>query len=160
MKFLKNLKPLKAKANLELLSLVTKDPHFIFDEIIYKPIECVTMGSPLGPTLANAFLVYHEKKWLEPCPLEHRTFYYRRYVDDTFVLFNSPKHLKRFQSYLNFPHVNISCTIENKNDNRMSFLNVNIIHEQSQFTTSVYRKSTFSGIYTHFRQFLTIHLQN
>ena len=46
------------------------------------------MGPPLGPTLANALLVYQEKNWLERCPLEHRPFYYRRYVDDIFVLFN------------------------------------------------------------------------
>ena len=30
------------------------------------------MGSPLGPTLANTFLVYHEKNWLELYPLEYR----------------------------------------------------------------------------------------
>ena len=76
MNFLKNLKPLKAEANLKLLSKATKDPNFIFDETLYKPIECVTMGSPLGPALAKAFLVYHEKNWLQPCRLEHRPFYY------------------------------------------------------------------------------------
>ena len=34
--------------------------------------------------------------------------------------------------------------------NRMPFLNVQIIHENREFTTSVYRKSTFSRIYTNF----------
>ena len=61
----------------------------------------------------------------------------------------SPEHLKCFQSYLNSRHVNISITIENEKDNRMSFLDVNIIREQGKFTTSVYRKPTFNGIYTH-----------
>ena len=51
------------------------------------------MGSPLGPTLTNAFLDYHEENWLERCPFEYRPFYYRRYVDDIFALFNSPEHL-------------------------------------------------------------------
>ena len=51
---------------------------------------------PLGSTVANACLVYHEKNWLECCPLEYRPLYYRRYVDDIFVSFNSPEHLKRF----------------------------------------------------------------
>ena len=45
----------------EPLSLGTKDSHFIFDVTLYKQIDSVAMGSPLGPTLANAFLVYHEK---------------------------------------------------------------------------------------------------
>ena len=46
----------------ELLSLATKDSHFHFDGTLFKQIDGVTMGSPLGPTLANAFLVYHKKK--------------------------------------------------------------------------------------------------
>ena len=36
----------------------------------------------------------------------------------------------------------------------MSFLDVNFIREQGKFTTSVYRKPTFSGVYTHFDSFL------
>ena len=36
----------------------------------------------------------------------------------------------------------------------MFFLDVNIIREQGKFTTSVYRKPTFSRIYTHFDSFL------
>ena len=112
------------------------------------------MGSPLGPTLTNAFLVYHEENWLERCPFEYRPFYYRRYVDDIFALFNSPEHLKGFHSYLNYHHVDISFTIENEKDNRMSFLGVNIIRDQGKFTTSVYREPTSRKIYTHFDNFL------
>ena len=153
MNFLKNLKPLKAEFK-ELLSLVTKDSHFIFDGTLYKQIDGVAMGSPLGPTLANAFLVYHKKNWLKHCPVQYRPLYYRRYVDDIFVLFNSAEQLKRFYSYLNFSHLNISLTIENEKDNRMSFLDVNIIREKDKVTTSVYCKPSFSGIYTHFDSFL------
>ena len=80
----------------EVLSLATKDSHFIFDGTLYKQIDGLAMGSPLGPTLAKVFLVYHEKNWLEHCPLEYRLLYYRRYVDDILVLFNSAEHLKRF----------------------------------------------------------------
>ena len=128
----------------ELLSLATKDSHFIFDGTIYKQIDGMAMGAHLGPTLGNEFLAYQEKNWLEYCPVEYRPLYYRRYVDDIFVLFNSAEHLKRFYSYLNSRHLNISLTMENKKDNRMSFIDVNIIREKDKFTTSVYRKATFS----------------
>ena len=80
----------------ELLSLATKDSHFIFDRTLYKQIDGVAMGFPLGLTLANAFLVYHEKNWLEHFSLEYRPLYYRMYIDDIFVLFNSPEHLNIF----------------------------------------------------------------
>ena len=36
----------------------------------------------------------------------------------------------------------------------MSFLDVKIIRQKDRFTTSVYRKPTFSGIYTNFDSFL------
>ena len=80
------------------------------------------MGDPLGPTLANAFLVYHEKNCLEHFPMEYTQFYYRRYVDDIFVLFNSAERLKRFHSYLNSVHLNISFTIENEKTTECPFL--------------------------------------
>ena len=56
----------------EFLFLATKDSHSIFHGKLYKQIDGVTMGSPLGPILANAFLVYQEKNWLEHCPVEYR----------------------------------------------------------------------------------------
>ena len=112
------------------------------------------MGSPLGPSLANTFLTHHERDWLDSSPLEYRPLYYRRYVDDIFVLFKSSDHLKRFQSYLNSCHVSMSFTIETEQENKISFLDVNVIREQGEFITSVYRKPTFSGVYTQFDSFL------
>ena len=114
----------------------------------------VAVGFPLGPTLANAFLVCHDKNWLEHCPLDYRPLYYQRYVDDIFVLFNAAEHLNRFHSYLNSCYLNIYFTIGNEKDNRMFFLDVNIIREKGKFTTSFYRKPTFSKIYTHSDSFL------
>ena len=88
------------------------------------------MGSPLGPSLADAFLAHHEQNWLDSCPLEYRPSYYRQYVDDIFVLFKLPDHLKRFQSYLNSCHVNMSFTTETEQNNKISFLDVDVIREQ------------------------------
>ena len=45
-------------------------------------------------------------------------------------------------------------TIENKKQNRMSFLDVQIIHEVNKITTSAYRKPTFSVVHAHFEIFL------
>ena len=73
----------------ELLSLATKESYFIFNQFLYKQIDGVAMGSPLGPTLANAFFCFYEKKRLEQCPEEVKPVYYRRYVDNHFLLFRS-----------------------------------------------------------------------
>ena len=38
-----------------------KESYFIFNDILYKQIDGVAMGSPLGPTLANTLLCFYEK---------------------------------------------------------------------------------------------------
>ena len=48
----------------------------------------------------------------------------------------------------------MSFTIESEKPNRMSFLDVEIIRKDKTFATSVCRKPTFSGVYTHFDSFL------
>ena len=112
------------------------------------------MGSPLGSTLANAFLAHFEKNWLQSCPSDFKPYYYRRYVDDIFAVFTSSQHLEAFRNFLNGRHANMSFTIESEKQNRMSFLDVQISREDKTFITSVYRKPTFSGVYTHSDSFL------
>ena len=112
------------------------------------------MGSPLGPSLANAFLSYYEKNWLNNCPQGFKPVFYRRYVDDIFLLFKSNDHLKYFQDFLNSCHINMSFSMETEKENKLSFLDVEVIREQGKFTTTVYRKPTFSGVYSNFESFL------
>ena len=37
---------------------------------LMEQVDGVTMGSPLGLTLANTFLVHFEKNWLQNCPFD------------------------------------------------------------------------------------------
>ena len=48
----------------QLLCLATKESYFIFTGLLYKQTVGVALGSPLGSSLANAFLSYHERNWL------------------------------------------------------------------------------------------------
>ena len=45
-------------------------------------------------------------------------------------------------------------TVETEQNNKISILDVNVIREQGKFITSVYRKPTFSAVYTHFDSFI------
>ena len=69
----------------ELLSLATKESYFIFNEKPYKQVDGVAMGSSLGPTLANAFLVHFEKSWSQNCPSDFKPHYYWQYGDDIYI---------------------------------------------------------------------------
>ena len=115
------------------------------------------MGSPLGPTLANVFLCHWE---VEKCSEKFKPTYYKRYMDDTFLLFSSKDHIKKFFRYINSRHKNMSFTYEEENDNKLPFLDVlvrrdiNVSSQLKQFTTNIYRKPTFSGLYTNFHSFI------
>ena len=135
------------KSNLfKLLETATSESSFIFDFLLYKQIDGVAMGSPLGPTLANAFLCHYEKEWLDNCPSHFKPVVYRRYVNDTFALFSSKEHLQPFVDYMNKQHRCIKFTSETEQNNTFSFLHINITRQNNQLKTSVYRKPTFSGV--------------
>ena len=113
------------------------------------------MGSALGPTLANAFLCFHEQIWLNECPDEFKPVYYRRYVDDIFVLFRSPDHLEKFRNYLNSKQRNIRFTCEKEHNNSAPFLDVLITRTRNGFKTSMYQKPLFSEVYSNFNSFIS-----
>ena len=54
---------------------------FTFDNKLYKQIDGVAMGNPLGPLFANIFLCHYESSWLNASPV--KPVMYKRYVDDT-----------------------------------------------------------------------------
>ena len=122
----------------QLLCLATKESYFIFNNLLYKQIDGVAMGSPLGPCLANAILSYYEKNWLNNCLQGFKPVFYRRYVDYICLLFKSNDHLKYFQNFLNSCHINTSFSMEREKENKLSFLDVEVIREQGKFTTTVY----------------------
>ena len=76
-------------------------------------------------------------------------------MDDIFVLFNKPEHAQFFLDYINKKH-NIKFSIETELNGPLSFLDVKIFRENEKFVTSVFRKDTFSGVYTNFISFIPL----
>ena len=138
----------------KLLSFATKDSLFMFNSHLYKQLDGIAMGSPLGPSLANAFLCFWEEKWLEECPDAFRPLYYRRYIDDTFILFKCPSHVPLFLDFLNSRHPSIEFTVDIERNHSLSFLDVTVTHDSSgKFSTSLYRKPTYTGLISLFSSF-------
>jgi len=113
------------------------------------------MGLPLGPTLANIFMCYHESSWLADCPIHFKPVLYKRYLDDTFLLFNHESHVQLFLNYLNQKHPNIKFTSEQEVNRKLQFLDCLVTNNGSQFDCSVYRKQTFTGMGISFFSFCT-----
>ena len=49
----------------KLFKIATSETHFIFSNEIYDQIDGDSLGSHLAPILANLFMSYHEKDWIE-----------------------------------------------------------------------------------------------
>ena len=74
---------------------------FISDGKFYEQCDGVAMGSPLRPTLAIVFMWHFENILLENCPAHLKPMDYKQFVDDTFLLFWTRDHNKKFKNYLN-----------------------------------------------------------
>ena len=137
----------------ELLTLAAYESFFILDQVMYRQIDGVAMVSPSGPILANAFLCHFEKKWLSECQPDILPKIFKRYVDDVFVMFLCQSH---FVNYMNTKHPNIKFTSKFEENDSFSFLDVKITRRKNQLVTSVFRKATFSGVFTKFKSFMPV----
>ena len=68
-------------------------------KVYYKQIDGVALGSQLGPTFANLFLVYYENIYLDKCSLQFKPKFYLWYIDDVFLMFEKKSHVKVFEEY-------------------------------------------------------------
>ena len=102
------------------------------------------MSSPLAPILANLFISYHEKDWIEKAQVAKPTFY-KRYVDDIFLVFESELDAKTFHTNLNTKHKNIKLTYEKQIDSKLPFLDI-LISNNGNLQTSDFHKKTYTGL--------------
>ena len=118
----------------------------------------VLLWGALGPILANIFLPHHEEKWLNKCPIKFKPSFYR-YVDDIFILFESPESAHSFRKYMSSKNQNINFTIELENIGSLSCLDVKICCKNGKFVTSFYRKPPFNGLFTNYETFIRTYVK-
>ena len=106
------------------------------------------MRSPLGPTLANIFLCHYEDIWLRNCSLECKPSYYKRYVDDIFVLFESETQVESFKNFMNTCHPKMKFTFEKEQNNCFNFFDVKLI-EKTTFIPPRFIVNPLLVLFTH-----------
>ena len=139
-----------------MLSLTTKESIILLDMACYTQVDGVAIGFLLEPSLANAFLCHHETKCLNDRPEQIKPVFYKRYVDEMFVLLKMSEHVKPFVDYMNGKHKNINFCFEAEKDGLMPFLDINVFRENGKFVTNVYRKETFIVVYNNFSSFIPL----
>ena len=109
---------------------------------MYKQIDGMAMGSPLGPLFANIFLSHYESQWLSDSPV--KPILYRRYVDDTLWLLPAGSDLSMLMSHMNSRHANMRFTYETETNDFIHVIGLTITHSTAsnnahRYMTSVYR---------------------
>ena len=135
--------PLTEKSFRELLLNLTSGVEFSFNNVMYRQIDGVAMGSPLGPVLANIFVGFCESK----IPESSWPPFYCRYVDDAFSWFDSRADADNMFALLNNLHPSLKFTCEHEQQGKSPYLDVLVERSHAETLTSVYRKPTFTGLY-------------
>ena len=122
---------------------------FLYNNKLYKQVDGVAMGSPLGPSLANFFLGHLEDKFFfnsDECVWGNiNPKLYIRYVDDVFAVFDNKTPFNNFLEHLNSQHRNIKFTVE-EGIGSLPFLDTEIRINGDIFESWTYRKKTDTGV--------------
>ena len=128
---------------------------FSFNNKLYKQLDGVSMGSSLGPVLANIVMTELEKHIIKPFIDNGIIKFYCRYVDDTLVLVK-PSDIDMIHNALNNFHPNLKFTIDSFEDTDTHFLDLLILNT---LDIDIYRKDTFSGQYIDYNSFIPWHFK-
>ena len=127
----------------QFLALCTKElPFRAPDGKLYRQVEGVAMGSPLGPLFANFYMSYLENSVLSNT--DNKPTIYARYVDDIFLQIQSIEELQNLKAKFENNSV-LKFTFELNENNKLPFLDTLIDTSDNTFHTKVYHKPTDSG---------------
>jgi len=101
------------------------------------------MGSPISSTIAVFYLQFFEeiyiKQWLE----SKEIIYYKRYVDDILIIFDTTKiNLHTINTYISKIHNNIKLNPTYEEHSSIDFLDLTISREHKKLKVDIYRKPT------------------
>ena len=125
-----------------LMICTTKSPFRNSTGKLFVQIDGVSIGSPLGPTMASFYMCELENKAMES--LETKPIVYCRYVDDCFLAIENIQQLYSLKAYFENNSV-LSFMYETEIKKQLPFLDIKVKRQGEKLTTEVYTKATNSN---------------
>ena len=134
--------PIPEKLLKEMLTACTTEAPFLSHRgELFRQVDGVAMGSPLGVLFANMYMAAVEKKTFSD---HQRPRIYARYVDDIFIAIRESDDPKKLAYALKSNSV-LNFTIEKSIDKTLPFLDVFVERKTDHYATSVFTKATNVG---------------
>ena len=129
---------------LELIQLCVVDTCFTFNGEFFKQKFGMQMGNCLSPVMSSIYMEYFELRIANAIIPEN--VFWKRYVDDTFVILKSFHNIDEIVEHLNDLVPSIKFTVEKEENKSIAFLDVTVIRHENSFKFKVYRKSTNNNL--------------
>jgi hypothetical protein len=133
-KYAKKFHGLTRKQLKTLLIDCTTKAHFVFNEKFYDQADGVSMGCPLAPLLAKAYMNNFEKVNMNKLN-EIGVTTWMRYVDDVFSQVKKDADINEVLLTLNSLDKNIEFTVELAKDNKLPFLDTCVVRNLTNYRT-------------------------
>ena len=125
-----------------MLETCTKEAPFLSHRgELYRQVDGVAMGSPLGVLFANMYMSAVEERTFQHNPPPG---IYARYIDDIFITTINDEDVTRMINALQRNSC-LAFTCEKSTEGRLPFLDVDIYKNEDHFKTKVFTKATNVG---------------
>ena len=140
--------PLPKSDYLKAVRLCVQFGAFKFNEAEFQQHTGLAMGSPLSPVLACLYMETLERSHYKTIVGRNNTWLW--YVDDVLVLINKRCNLQHVLQRLNAVEDKIQFTMEQEDNDQLSFLDTTILKTNDGPKFKVYRKPTNKDDFIHF----------
>lgn len=95
-----------------------------------------------------------ESRCLWDCHKDFKPVFYKLYTDEIFALFSSLDHTDEFKEDFLSKHSDINFSVKKKKDGCSPFFDIKLTFSWKREIWNVYRKKTFSEVYTNFKSII------
>ena len=135
---------------MELTRLCTEKPYFECELGFFTQSKGTHMGGPLSRLLADLIIENKIEKQIMQHPRWKKCWDWVRLIDDTLSGWKSEEIFDEFFEFLNTLHPGIKWTCEKEKDGRLPIFDIQLIRQEEEIATTVYRKSSASDRYIHY----------
>ena len=116
----------------------------------YRQKSGLSMGGKMSSAMASIFVHMLEENIIQPHINKNSIMCYQRYVDDVFLIVKKGRKTKLLRQMNNFDK-GLKWTIENMKNNKLVFLDTQVIVENSQLNLYQYQKPNSSRVLTNYK---------